>query len=188
MVTYLFFDTNVHDTRFGSQPTHHHTGRAWPQAGGMGGEELEGSAICLSSLPRLQPRCYVPSHHRCRCWPLRGYRKGLPSELGTPGSQPQAQVLSSLPQPALSLSAREGKKRWREWFLSSQRTGTEEGRQQAGPQLLAPVVPGPRKGEMVLLLWTLTSHKARDEPGLQNGTAVPHTHTQARRDTQLPQC
>lgn len=105
------------------------------------GEELVGAAVCL---PRLQgPR------HRRR-WPLGGHREGLSASSGTPGSQPQARVLSSQPQPALSPSIREGKRDGAKWFsfkfIEGMSGGSNEGRQRAGPSWFPPPAPGPRMG------------------------------------------
>ena len=57
--------------------------------------------------------------------------------------------------------------------------GSKEERQRATPQLVTNTGPSFCSGP-------LTPHTTPDEPGLRNGTAAPHTHTQARRDTQLP--
>lgn len=84
------------------------------------------------------------------------------------------------------------------FILSLQRRGmsggSDEGRQWAGPQLVMLAVPGPRMGERGAdpQCWSYCSgplipHKTPCGPGLWNGTAAPHTHTQAHRDTQLPQ-
>lgn len=70
--------------------------------------------------------------------------------------------------------------------------GSDEGRQRAGPQLITPLSLAPGLGGADPQRWScysgpLLPHKTPDGPGLGNGTAAPHIHTQARRDTQLPQ-
>lgn len=75
----FIFDTNVHDTHLDSQPTTTTQVEPGPLGQVGWGEELVGATICLSSLPRLQPRFQVHRYRRHRCWPLRGYKGGASS-------------------------------------------------------------------------------------------------------------
>lgn len=72
---------------------------------------------CHLPLQPSQAAAQVPGTQRLQAQVpglLEVLGRGLSAELGTPGSQPQAQVLSSLPQPAHFPSTREGEERWRE--------------------------------------------------------------------------
>lgn len=192
MVTYLFFDTNVHDTRLDSQPTTTQVGPGPQGRRGRIGQELLGAA----SLCRLQWWWWGPRPLESgstggaggdgECWPPEGSGQGLsapqaPAALGTPGSQPQAQVLRS----NLCTSRSIGRGRWREGsgflVLTSWRKGgsggSSEKRHRAGLQLESLSVP-------VLTPSVPPSSKWARPPERH---CRPHTHTQARRDTRLPQ-
>lgn len=141
------------------------------------GEELVGAAICL---PRLQPRLQGPRHRRR--WPLRGYREGLSGSSGTPGSQPQARVVSSLPQLALSPSIREGKRDGAKWFsfkfIEGMSGGSNEGRQRAGPSWFPPPAPGPRMGGVKAKPWSPhPSRNPRWARPLERHCRPAHSHT-----------
>ena len=64
--------------------------------------------------------------------------------------------------------------------------GSNEGRQRAGPSWFPPAAPGPRMGGgSTPNPGPLTPHETPDGPGLWNGTAAPHTHTQAHSVTTM---
>lgn len=78
----FIFDTNVHDTHLDSQPTHHHTGRAWPP---RGGNREKSWWVLLSASPAFPDCRQVPTsgrqdHHGCRsedgCWPAEATGRG----------------------------------------------------------------------------------------------------------------
>lgn len=68
MVTYLFFDTNVHDTRLDSQPTTTQVGPGPQGRRGRIGQELLG-AVSLCRLPVVVVGTQASGeweHRRCR--------------------------------------------------------------------------------------------------------------------------
>lgn len=118
----------------------------------------------------------------------RRLQGGALSLVGDPG-EPAPGSGAQLPQLALSPSIREGKRDGAKWFsfkfIEGMSGGSNEGRQRAGPSWFPPPAPGPRMGggQRPTLPGPLTPHETSDGPGLWNGTAAPHTHTQAHSVT-----
>lgn len=117
----FIFDTNVHDTCLDSQPTHHHTGRTWPPGTEEGwGGELGGAAICLSSLPRLQPRFQVPRDCRRRhLASQRFWGGGSQLSWGPQGASPRLRCSVLCPSQHISPPQGRGRRDGGKWFLSS---------------------------------------------------------------------
>lgn len=107
------------------------------------------------------------------------------AELGTPGSQPQAQALSCLLQPAHSPSTGKGRADGGEWFSFKfiekgvRVVGVMRGGSGQDPSWLLwqSLAPGWCEG-LTPPHWSPHPHKTPYGPGLWNGTAAPYTHTQ----------